>query len=76
MADTVKDLPHKIKDEIELQIRDVFKLEGFNRQKALNVLRIPSMTINKMLVFENCVPDKEDLLDVMHEFLLGKVESE
>lgn len=69
MADAVRSLPDEIIDNVELKIRDVFTMEGLNRKKELNVLVIPSITINNRLAFETLIPDEEELIDVMHEFL-------
>ena len=76
MAEAVKALPNEVQDNIELQIWNVKKIEGLNRQKALNVVRIPTMTINKRLAFESLIPDQEELLDVTREFLLEFNEGE
>ena len=69
MAESVKALPNKILNDIELKIWNVCTMEGFNRKKALNVVRIPSLTINNQLAFEAIIPDDEELLDVMHKSL-------
>ncbi|MCR6544966.1 hypothetical protein [Dehalobacterium formicoaceticum] len=69
MADSVRSLPIEITDRITLQMRNCFTREGLDRKKELNVLVIPSITINEMLAFETQVPDEEELIEAMDEFL-------
>ncbi|MGI6679397.1 MAG: hypothetical protein ACOX2Q_10215 [Dehalobacterium sp.] len=54
---------------MEIQIRDCFTREGHSRKNELNVFVIPSVTVNNMVAFETQIPDEEDLINVMHEFL-------
>ncbi len=61
MAESVKELPTKIRSLIDVREWDMRTLEGVQRFKELKARSLPSIAIEGELIYESIIPGQEEL---------------
>ena len=62
MAESVKVLPDKIQEIIEVQEWDMRTLEGVERFRELKAKSLPSVALDGELIYESIIPMQEELI--------------
>lgn len=62
MAESVKVLPEEIQDIIEVHEWDMRTREGVQRFKELKAKSLPSVALDKELMYEALIPMQEELI--------------
>ena len=63
MAESVRVLPEKIREIIEVREWDMRTREGIQRFKDLRAKSLPSVALDEDLVYEAIIPGQEELCD-------------
>jgi len=69
MAEAVRNLPQKIKENTEIKGWDMSTLSGIKRSEELKVKSFPCLVINNKLIFNSVIPAQEELITAIQVFL-------
>lgn len=65
MVDSVKALPKEIIERVDLRVWNVKKLEGIEKKKELGAKGVPSIAINREVVFQSGIPQEDELIEAI-----------
>jgi len=69
MAESVRSLPTKIKEQIEIREWDMRTREGIQKYRELRAKMLPSIAINGVLIYEAIIPPQEELISKLNELI-------
>ena len=69
MVESVKVLPKKMQEIMQIRTWNVKQLEGIKKKKELRAKVVPSIAINGKMVFESGIPQRDELIAAINERL-------